>query len=449
MAILLLQLHAGGARHTLISRGVPQNFRDRPEWAAAGSTRRDRRAAARPMTSGRAASPVANCAFLRSDVDANEWTPNWLGYSCYDAVLLTAEEFDGMAPPLQAALRRYIECGGEVLIHGPRVPAVLSDGGERDKGGLMSRRRTGYYVGLGYVAASGSSNWDAMARLVENTVAVTPVYKPEEKPHDLFGLLIGEASVPVKGLFVLVLLFTIGIGPVNIWILSRYRKRIWLWWNVPAVSLLTCLAVFCYALLAEGWTPHGKIASMTVLDERSHRATTIGLVSYYCPLTPSGGLHFSPDTDVAPLTSEASLGYGYRPYGPSRNELSGLRLVDWTRDQHFRSGWVTARVPAYFQIRKSEDTRRERLLVRKDAQGNVSVTNALGADIRRLLLTDASGRIFQAADIPAGGERSLDAIARAGLGYRAEGFEADVPRRIQCLGQCAPRTRRRGLLPLR
>ena len=75
--------------------------------------------------------------------------------------------------------------------------------------------------------------------------------------------------MPVKGLFVLVLLFTIGIGPVNIWVLSRYRKRIWLWWNVPAVSLLTCLAVFCYALLAEGWTPRGKIASLTVLDERA------------------------------------------------------------------------------------------------------------------------------------------------------------------------------------
>jgi hypothetical protein len=279
-------------RAILLSRSVPQDFRERREWT--------RPEGAPPSPAPRmgmpieevgepsATSPVANCAFLRSDVDTNQWTPNWLGYSCYDAVLLTAAEFEGMAPPLQTALRRYAECGGEVLIHGRRVPPLLSEGGELD-------RVTGYRVGLGHVAASGRNNWDAAARLIEKTVATTTIYSPGEQPRDL-RLLIGEASVPVKGLFVLVLLFTVGIGPVNIWILSRYRKRIWLWWNVPAVSLLTCLAVFGYAVFAEGWTPRGKIASLTLLDERCHRATTIGVVSYYCPLTPSAGLRFGVDT---------------------------------------------------------------------------------------------------------------------------------------------------------
>ena len=69
---------------------------------------------------------------------------------------------------------------------------------------------------------------------------------------------------------------------------------------MPAISLLTCLAVFCYALFSEGWTGHGKTASLTLLDERCHRATTIGYLSYYCPLTPSAGLQFGVDTDVCP-----------------------------------------------------------------------------------------------------------------------------------------------------
>ena len=37
---------------------------------------------------------------------------------------------------------------------------------------------TGYYVGLGYVAASGSSNWDAAARLVEKTCAADARLQP-------------------------------------------------------------------------------------------------------------------------------------------------------------------------------------------------------------------------------------------------------------------------------
>ena len=150
------------------------------------------------------------------------------------------------------------------------------------------------------------------------------------------------------------------------------------------------------------------------------------MVSYYCPLTPSAGLRFGVDTDVAALTSGSRtprryLPRGYPGYRPSRyrNEPSGPRSVDWDTDQHLASGWVTARVPAYFQVRKSEDLRRERLSVRKDAQGNVSVSNYLGVDIRRLLLADASGRVFQGHDIPAGGERPLEAVAGArpsGLG---------------------------------
>ena len=71
------------------------------------------------------------------------------------------------------------------------------------------------------------------------------------------------------------------------------------------------------------------------------------------------------------------------------------------------SGWVNARVPAYFQFRKNED-RRERLTVEKKADGSLKIVNALGADIRRLYVADASGHVFEGRDIPAGAERTLD-----------------------------------------
>jgi ABC-2 type transport system ATP-binding protein len=239
------------------------------------------------------------------------------------------------------------------------------------------------------------------------------IYLPGGRPSELYDLLVAETMVPVRGLFLLVVLFSVAIGPVNVWLLSKYRKRIWLWWNVPAISLATCLAVFLYAMMSEGWTARGKTASLTLLDERCHRATTIGYVSLYCPLTPSRGLHFGVDTDVALLSRERSS-YRYSRYG--RRE-GGPYFVDWTSDQHLASGWVTARVPAYFQFRKNED-RRERLSVEKKADGSVVVVNALGADIRRVYLADASGRVFEGRDIAAGAERTL--VPAAGTGRRRQ-----------------------------
>jgi hypothetical protein len=70
------------------------------------------------------------------------------------------------------------------------------------------------------------------------------------------------------------------------------------------------------------------------------------------------------------------------------------------------SGWMKARVPAYLQIRKNAD-RRERLTVEEQADGSLKMVNALGADIKRLDLADASGRVFEGRDIPAGAERTL------------------------------------------
>jgi len=386
----------------LLSRGVPQDFRDRagrpgekPAPEAPGPPGYG------PSGYGPEEYGPRGPALLRSEVPVSQWSPNWLGYSCYDAILLTQREAEEMPAPAQAAVRRYLECGGELLVHGRKVPDVFSRGGLADGQG-------GYHVGLGRAAATsdeGEPGWDRAYRRL--TAASPETYRPREKPNDQHGLLVGEAKVPVRGLFFLVLLFAVAIGPVNVWLLSKHRKRIWLWWNVPAISLLTCLAVFLYAMFSEGWTSRGRIASLTLLDERCHRATTIGYVSLYCPLTP-GGVHFGADSDVALLSHERPYSGYSSPYSRYREPEGGPRQVDWTSDQHLVSGWVTARVPAYFQVRKNED-RRERLSVGKKADGSVTVVNALGADVRRLYVADGSGRVFEGRDIPAGAERTLSA----------------------------------------
>jgi hypothetical protein len=374
-----------------------------------------------PSSPGRRPAMVENEPFtlLRSEVPTSQWSPNWLGYSRFDAILLTESDVEAMTPQVRTAIRRYIECGGTVLVHGRSVPPVFSEHGIADQD-------AGYFVGLGYVAASlQDGNLEKKATKELDAVSGAPagkseewirtffkltqmplsVYHPSQRPDKLFDLLVAEATVPVRGLFILVLLFGLGIGPANVWLLTKYKRRIWLWWNVPVISLLTCLMVFSYAVLSEGWTGRGKNATLTVLDERCHRATTFGYVSLYCPLTPSAGLHFADDTELAMLSSQVDW---ERNYSRASGRNSGtLRTVDWTNDQHLVSGWVTSRVPAYFQVRKNED-RRERLTVEQSGGQPPTVVNALGADIRQLYFADASGRIFEAGPIAAGSRQTLD-----------------------------------------
>src|SRR5204862_7230127 len=100
----------------------------------------------------------------------------------------------------------------------------------------------------------------------------------------------------------------------------------------------------------EGITPDVRIESLTVLDQVNRRASTVGTTAFYCPLTPSQGLFFEADTEATPLIEL----FDYRS--------SSDRQMDWTRSQHLERGWITARVPAHFRLRKSE-LRRERIQI--------------------------------------------------------------------------------------
>ena len=66
-----------------------------------------------------------------------------------------------------------------------------------------------------------------------------------------------------------------------------------------------------------------------------------------------------------------------------------------------RSGWVTARLPAHFMIRKSQ-RRQERLICRRTGEDQITVVNGLGVGIKRLHLADEAGRVFTGGEIAAG-----------------------------------------------
>jgi len=204
--------------------------------------------------------------------------------------------------------------------------------------------------------------------------------------------VVENIKIPTRGIVVIMLAFIIVIGPVNIYLLNRRQRRTWMLWTIPAISFATTLIVFAYSLLREGVTPDTRIAGLTLIDQTSHHATTIGATAFYCPLTPSSGLHFEFGTEATPLVSR---GYGS---GTSRE-------MDWTQSQHLTRGWISARVPAHFHLRKSE-TRRERIQVVNE-NGKLQIVNGLSAPIKSLWVADADMNVYQATGVAAGEKAGL------------------------------------------
>lgn len=327
----------------------------------------------------------------------DQWSKHWLGYSSYDGVALSGADWNTGPPEVQAALAQYVECGGTLLVLGD---AKLPESWQRVR--TTTTIFADFHPGFGQCLMTkeqpekwAPDDWQLVTKMWDHSLNAWQQIRSPSDANREFPVVEGLA-IPVRGLFIAMLVFVVAIGPVNIAWLTRSRRRIWLLWTVPVCSFVTCAALVGYMLLTEGWHGHVRAEGITVLDESSQRAATVGWMGFYCPTTPGGGLHFSPDTELTPHLNIRSSSYSaHQPYA-----------IDWTNGQHLYEGWITSKVPMHFMMRRNEK-RLERLTVRKNDDGSLAVVNGLGAEIQELWLADAEGKIHSAGTIRAGAETKL------------------------------------------
>jgi len=365
------------------------------QWAVDARASSDNNASAGSYARGRGMN-ADSVESLRAESPASAWSDNWLAYSPFDAVVLNAADMSSMPPSVLGAIGDYLQAGGNVVLSGrTNLPPAwhpwrnqnLQDGVD-------------YGIGFGCCFTFNSENPSVLdpksVQTLRDAVRDAAHYwqtLPDDSGSANSVLPIVEnLKIPTRGIVIIMLAFVIIIGPVNIIYLNRRKRRTWMLWTIPAISFATTLLVFAYSLLREGITPDTRIVGLTLLDQASHRAATIGGTAFYCPLTPSAGLHFDYKTEATPLVR---IGNGS---GTSRE-------VDWTQSQQFQRGWVSARVPAHFHLRKSE-TRRERIQVVNE-NGKLQIVNGLGAPIKSLWIADADMNFYEAENVAAGQKAGL------------------------------------------
>src|SRR5579862_5716405 len=272
------------------------------------------------------------------------WHEQWLSYSAYDGVVIPGQTLEALPEAAKSALWRYVECGGSLLIWGAwQVPEHWKQRGKGTIGSLSI-----YPVGFGECLVTTEDKdadfqrwppqqWHRLAESWENTARPFPELTAAAA-HVLFPV-VDNVDVPVRGLFLVILGYVAVIGPLNLYVLSRKRRRIWLLLTVPLIALATSSAVFGYMVWTEPGGTHVRTESLTVLDETTARAATISWLGIYATVSPRDGLHFSPETELTPLWR--SRGFGQSGGG------GAARTIDWSTDQHLSPGWVPPRVPVH------------------------------------------------------------------------------------------------------
>lgn len=331
----------------------------------------------------------------RAEMEVDAWPADWRFYSCFDAVALTAEDLAQLTPDARDALTRYAECGGMVLAFGPAAwPAGWEAAPPPESDGIELRP-----VGFGHWVRLPVT--DPGQLTAPQTTWLVTFLKGRIVTQDMFRSKLGafpvveKITIPVGGIALCIVLFAVLAGPVNLILLIRGNRRIWMLWTTPLLGILFSATLVLYFMLGEGVRPRARLQALTILNENTRRAATLGADGVYCPLPPSEGIRYSADWEVTPHLSD-------------RYDSAG-RLLELTTLQHFRSGWVKSRVPMSFALRGSRHAA-ERLPVRV-VDGEVRAVNGLGAPIRELLVVTADGRAWQGRGIAPGAEAVLAAAA--------------------------------------
>lgn len=381
----------------LLTRGVPDVFEKTASFSIDKSIEIKTKAIPTP-TGSHTSKKQKFYKFFRAETPVTEWSPHWLSYSRYDCIVLGAEDVGLVPPAVLTALWHYTECGGIVVVLDKiTIPDPWTDF-YVEEGGIPH-----YNVGFGqcYLYHDVSESeldqfWKQVNTSWTRTTQALALIKSPRQANDLLPV-VAELSISIRGFSLLLLSFVIIIGPLNIFILSRKKRRIWLLWTVPAISIAITSSVIVYSFLSEGWRGTVRAKTLTILDQKNHRATTIGWSAYYSPLTPRNGLHFDYNTELT-------------------LQCSGMRTVrhhelDWNDGQNLSQGWMVARVPSHFIVRKS-DVRRERIIFKAPKPGSATMVNGLGAYIKHIYVVDHRGLCYQADNIKVGEKRTLKESTR-------------------------------------
>lgn len=354
----------------------------------------------------RSGSPMEVGSVFQTELPIQQWSSHWLGYSRYDGVAVTQRDMTRAPAEVADALRRYVSAGGTLVVFGPWMPPQSWGTAP----GARSGDATIYETGFGAICTTAATDPNALSsgthRILrdEFRLSLTPLqeYRSIEDANNFFSV-VGELRVPIRGLIILMVIFAVLIGPVNLYVLAKKRRRMWLLWTVPAFSLATCLVIWSVNIFAEGFTARQRSSIVTLLDQRTMTATSLGWLGYYAPLTPGDGLRFSRQTEITPQVGQ------YQGW----NQHNGWsRTVNWGDDQHLTGGWIKARVPAHFKVRKSQNLVRERLTFSIQPDGQIKVVNGLGVDLLWLTYVDDQQMLHTANALAAGESKLLSKMGK-------------------------------------
>jgi hypothetical protein len=286
-------------------------------------------------------------------------------------------------------LEQPVALGRVRAFRGPNEAALMAESSSAALANLnpnLSISRGGLALGL-----QSTRHWDLRHGIV-----------PDSGSPEFAKLLVpGVGVAPVGAFQVLITLFVLLIGPVNYWLLKRFKRLQLLVLTVPLSAGVATGGLFIYAILSDGFSTQVRARSYTMLDQHTGEAACWTRLSYYAGIAPGNGLTMPADVVVYPLL----------PGWTHPSNFAHDRTIIWDNNAaKLTSGWLNSRTPTqYLSVRSRKTPARIDV---SSGRGTIQVTNRLNTRINSLLVLDDTGAFFSGDDLAADATAVLAPISR-------------------------------------
>lgn len=351
-----------------------------------------------------------------AEKDCKYWPQDRMDYSCLDFIFLTPAELIDAPEGVQTALKQFVLCGGilwlfecetqkEALDKIEWVAQFIKESAPNEDDYSRNPNVTQYSAGFGVVVlTTGKVSFESHDEQgAADKEIFNELYKIFDSKPSWFAKnginemqkwfpIVSDLSIPLLGISIVILLFVILAGPINLFLLTLYNKRVLLLVTVPALSFLFAGAILMYVILADGFNTDVRISAGSYLDQRSGTYSSLIQYGIYARTTPRNVVFDSDDElNISDFSDDDQFN------------------IDWTSGkQVIPSRFAAVRKPAYYKIRKTGTTR---LKLDFDFNGeNSYVVNGLGKDVKQLFVCDAKGALWKAENIAAGQKATLSPV---------------------------------------
>lgn len=241
---------------------------------------------------------------------------------------------------------------------------------------------------------------------------------PDDANYSFSDLLVpGMGLAPVTEFEVLITLFVLVIGPLNYWLLKRWRRLHLMVLTVPLAAAIVTLALFTYAVISDGFATTVRVNSYTTIDQRTGDSACWAWLSYYSGLAPRGGLVMPGDVAMYPVVPDWSS-YAIDSF------VNVERDLKWLPDEaKLTRGWLRSRTPTqYLTIRARKSPIRLELTPVRD---RMRARNSLGTPIDFVAVIDDAGKYWVGAELNDKSLTFLDSVDKDAAVARFRKFVTD------------------------